>query len=100
MDAEEKEFAERGSRIIDSTHGAVSGNWYMIRVLTDCVFTVLNKKLNPETTGATKNAESCLTQTGTASNLSVKAGAIFTTSENNPFTDVTLSSGQVNAFNA
>lgn len=100
MDAKEKEFAERGCRIIDSTHGAVTGKWYMIRVLTDCVFTVLSKKVNTETTGNAKNAESCLIQLGVSSNLSVKAGAILTAPENNPFSNITLSSGQINVFNA
>ena len=99
MDAKEKEFAEKGCRIIDSTHGAITGNWYMIRVLSDCVFTVLSKKVNVETTGGTKTAESCLTQLGISGNLVVKAGAILTAPENNPFTEVILSSGQVNAFN-
>lgn len=99
MDAKEKEFAERGCRIIDSTHGAITGKFFMIRVLTDCVFTTLAKKVNTETTGGTKTAESCLVQLGISGNLVVKAGAILTAPVNNPFTEVTLSSGQVNAFN-
>lgn len=98
MDAKEKEFAERGSRVIDSTHGAVPGPFYMIRVLSDCVFSVLNKKVAVEPNGNTTTAADCRAEYGVGGSLSVKAGAILTTPENNPFSNVTLSSGQVNAF--
>lgn len=99
MDAKEKEFAERGARIIDSSHGAISGSFYMIRVLSDCVFSVLKKKAKVGTDGAATTAEDCKTQLGVGGSLSVKAGAVLTAPENNPFSDITLTSGQVNAFN-
>lgn len=99
MDAKEKEFAERGGRIIDSSQGAISGSFYMIRVLTDCVFSVLTKKAKVGTDGVATTAVDCKNQLGVGGSLSVKAGAVLTAPENNPFTDVTLTSGQVNAFN-
>lgn len=98
MDAKEKEFAERGSRVIDSTHGAINGPFYMIRVLSDCIFSVLNKKVVVEPNGNSTTAADCRAEYGVASNLLIKAGAVLTASENNPFSSVTLSSGQVNAF--
>lgn len=100
MDAKEKDFAEKGSRIIDSSQGAVAGKWFMIRVLTDCVFSVLKKKANVGTDGVATTAQDCTTQCGVNGGISVKAGAVFTAPENNPFSDITLTSGQVNVFNA
>jgi hypothetical protein len=100
MDEKEKEFAERGSRIIDSTHGAITGKFYMIRVLSDCVFSVLRKKANVGTDGAATTAADCLAEYGVGGSISVKAGAVLTAPNNCPFSDITLTSGQVNGFNA
>lgn len=100
MDEKGKEFGEKGSRIIDSSHGAVTGSFYMIRVLTDCVFSALNKKAIIGTDGAATTAADALAEYGVGGSISVKAGAVLTTSPNCPFSNITLASGQVNGFNA
>lgn len=100
MDEKEKEFAERGSRIIDSTHGAISGKWYMIRVLSDSVFSVLKKKAKVGTDGVATTAADCLAEYGVSGAIVVRAGGVLTAPDNCPFSDITLTSGQVNAFNS
>lgn len=100
MDANDKEFAQRGGRIIDSAHGAISGKWYMIRVLVDSVFSVLKKKALVGTDGVATVAADCKAEYGVADAISVKAGAVFTAPDNDLFSDITLTSGQVNVFNA